>query len=173
MIDNGTYGDNTNTYGSGSVFEPLNLVPSTDPILTRKGHKVRATREIKRLANAMLEVMREANGIGLAAPQVGLQLSLCVIEWLGKKHILLNPKIVRHSKEWNVAQEGCLSVPGFVGYVPRWNEVTVEYTDTQGNIQRLKARNELARILQHEIDHLNGRLYTDLTKAIMPEEKNV
>jgi peptide deformylase len=124
--------------------------------------------------------MRDAPGVGLAAPQVGLGLQLAVIEdrpeYLagaspealaeGERtpiecFALFNPKIVSYSDEAVEFFEGCLSVAGFSALVPRARRIVVEYLDEQAEPRRLEASGWFARILQHEIDHLNGRLYID------------
>ena len=118
--------------------------------------------------------MRDAPGVGLAAPQVGVSQQIAVIEDRPEYsrgtpadrerqpvdfHVLINPRIVEHSAEQVEFFEGCLSVAGFSALVKRAREVTVEYLDQHGAAKRLQARGWYARILQHEIDHLNGRLY--------------
>jgi len=128
----------------------------------------------------MRETMRDAPGVGLAAPQVGIPLQLAVIEDRAEYvkdlspdlladrerspvdfHVLINPKIVERSEEQVEFYEGCLSLAGFSALVKRPHAVTVEYLDERGEDRRIEARGWYARILQHEIDHLNGTLYID------------
>ncbi len=117
----------------------------------------------------MLETMHEANGAGLAAPQIGVLQRFFVAEvpedeenpeWSGRPLMVFNPKVVK-SKGEQVGVEGCLSVPGYIGEVARSEEVTVRALDEGGVEVRYKVRGYLARVFQHEIDHLEGVLYTD------------
>ncbi len=136
--------------------------------------------ETQQLIGWMQETMRDAPGVGLAAPQVGLPLQLAVIEdraeyskdiaaeRLAERErrtvpfqVLINPHIVEHSGEQVEFFEGCLSLGGFSALVKRSRHVTVEYWDELGQPRRLEAQGWYARILQHEIDHLHGRLYID------------
>ncbi len=150
-----------------------------DPILRKKARKVRAfTPELQALIDDMIETMRAAPGVGLAAPQISDGRRVIVIEFAEpseneeepptppKLYVLVNPKIMRHSKELLAGQEGCLSVPGFVGEVERHATVTVRGMNRHGKPTRLKAKGWLARILQHEIDHLDGILYIDRASEV-------
>ena len=138
-------------------------------ILRSKSRKVQAvTPRMVALAEQMLETMREANGIGLAAPQVGVLQRLFVVEVPedeendepAETYILFNPKIVKGRGE-QIGYEGCLSIPGYIGEVARREQVTVEGLNEEGDPVRLKVAGYLARVFQHEIDHLDGILYTD------------
>jgi peptide deformylase len=113
----------------------------------------------------MLETMRDAPGIGLAANQVGVPLQVAVIELEDKITELINPQIVKATGEI-VDWEGCLSIPGFVAEVKRHAKVTVKAKDRHGKEFRLKGEELLARALQHEIDHLNGILYIDYLESL-------
>jgi peptide deformylase len=113
----------------------------------------------------MLETMRDAPGIGLAANQVGVPLQVAVIELEEKVTELINPQIVRSSGEI-VDWEGCLSVPGFVAEIKRAEKVTVKARDRHGKEFRVKGEELFARALQHEIDHLNGVLYIDYLESL-------
>ena len=145
-----------------------------EPILREKTKKVtRITDDVQRLVDDMVETMRAAPGVGLAAPQVGVAQRVAVIEVPVKDevdeenkprqrlYVLINPEITAMSEEVICAEEGCLSVPGYVGEVERAAEVTVRYLNRAGQKMRLKGRNFLARVIQHELDHLDGILYTD------------
>jgi peptide deformylase len=112
------------------------------------------------LLDDLAHTMRDAPGVGLAAPQIGEALQACVIEVESRLYELVNPVIVRTSGEENDL-EGCLSVPGYVAYVNRKEKVWLEAQDREG--RRIKAHGSglLARAMQHEIDHLNGILYID------------
>jgi peptide deformylase len=132
------------------------------------------------LIEHMRDTMRDAPGVGLAAPQVGLPIQIAVIEdraeylsgiapeLLAERErqavpflVLINPDIVEYSEETVEFFEGCLSVAGFSALVKRSRRVSVEYLDERGEPQRVQASGWFARILQHEIDHLNGKLYID------------
>ena len=138
-------------------------------ILRTKSRKVQAvTPKMVALAEQMLETMREANGVGLAAPQVGVLQRLFVVEVPedeendepAQTFILFNPKIIKGRGE-QIGYEGCLSIPGYIGEVARRERITVEGVNETGSPVRLKAEGYLARVFQHEIDHLDGILYTD------------
>ena len=124
----------------------------------------------------MIETMHDAHGVGLAAPQVGVPLRVVVIELPEQEEIaLINPEIVRRKGE-RVVNEGCLSVPGYVGQLKRAELVTVKGRDRNGKGIRIKADELLAQALEHEIDHINGVLYLDRLESmddlrkIEPEE---
>ncbi len=113
----------------------------------------------------MLETMRDAPGVGLAANQVGIPLQVAVIEIDEKITELVNPQIVRVGGE-QVDWEGCLSIPGYVAEVARHEKVTVKARDRHGKEFRVKGTELFARALQHEIDHLNGHLYIDHLESL-------
>jgi peptide deformylase len=131
----------------------------------------RVDASIRSLIDDMLETMRSAEGIGLAAPQVGVLVRVIVAEYQEeddeepKLTVLINPEITAKEGEW-MAEEGCLSVPGFVGTVPRAVSVTVKGKDRKGKDVRIKADGLLAHIVQHEIDHLEGVLYIDYLDSL-------
>ncbi len=133
------------------------------PALRAKAKKVsRFDPWLERLVNDMRETMREAPGVGLAAPQIGESVRVLVAEYEEHQVALVNPEIVKASEEQELGTEGCLSIPGYVGdNVPRALAVTVKARDPKGKEVRIKADGWFARILQHEIDHLDGVLYID------------
>ena len=139
------------------------------PVLRAKAKKIsRFDPWLDRLVQDMWETMREAPGVGLAAPQIGESVRVLVAEYEDNKVALVNPEIIKASEDRELATEGCLSIPGYVGdNVPRALAVTVKARDPKGKEVRIKAEGWFARILQHEIDHLNGVLYIDL---IDPED---
>lgn len=122
----------------------------------------------------MIDTLRDAPGVGLAAPQVGLAERLIVVEYgddddetVPKRlYIVANPEIVSASEEMVDGLEGCLSVPGLVGTVSRHQTVVVKGLNRFGKPTRIKVSDWMARIFQHEIDHLNGILFTDLTDKV-------
>lgn len=142
------------------------ILTAEEPILREKTRKVsRFDASLHRLLDDMLETMRDAPGIGLAANQVGVPLQVAVIELDGKVTELVNPQIVRSSGEV-VDWEGCLSIPGFVAEVKRAAKVTVKAKDRHGKEFRVRGEELMARALQHEIDHLNGVLYVDYLDSL-------
>jgi peptide deformylase len=148
---------------------PIRYEP--DPILRAKAKRVRQfDPTLRRLAAEMFATMRAENGVGLAAPQVGQSIRLLVAEFepgedekkeAAFKVALVNPEIVKRSEEMADGYEGCLSIPGWIGEVPRHVSVTVKAQSVEGKEIRLKANDYFARVLQHEIDHLDGILFTD------------
>jgi peptide deformylase len=153
--------------------------PDDKRILKTRCHPVKAiTPALKQLAADMFETMHAANGVGLAAAQIGISQRIAVI-WLPpeveeradgtqvelapeENYVLINPQIVKASPNEEIGQEGCLSLPGWYGDVPRQAWVTVEYQDLDGKHRRIrKADGLLGRALQHEIDHLDGVLFTE------------
>lgn len=140
-------------------------------------------RNLKQLVADMLETMYEANGVGLAAPQVGLPIQLCVIGIPAEieeqedgsevevapaeEYVLINPRIVKTSGDEVMRDEGCLSLPGWYGMVPRHSWVTVEFHEPSGKLRRLrKADGLLGWAIQHELDHLHGVLFTELIRDL-------
>lgn len=162
----------------------LPIVQLGDPVLRRRARDVTADElaapKMRELIDAMRETMRHAPGVGLAAPQVGLGLRLAVIEDLPDPerglsaeeraererdavpfHVIVNPTLVADDPEPVSHFEGCLSLTGYVGLVARAHGVRVECLDEKGAPRTIRARGWYARILQHEIDHLNGTVYVD------------
>jgi peptide deformylase len=162
----------------------LEIVQVGDPVLRQRARPLTpaeiASREISDLIKSMRKCMEDAPGVGLAAPQVGLSLQLAVIEdreeyhkdvaaeQLRERerrpvpfHVLINPKIIETGAEKAEFFEGCLSLSGFLGLVPRARTVRVECLNEHAQPTVIVASGWYARILQHEIDHLNGALYID------------
>ncbi len=144
-----------------------------DPVLRRKAAPVdRPGASIRRLARRMLEVMREAKGVGLAAPQVGVLRRLAVVDIGEGPLILVNPRITASSGS-EVDWEGCLSFPGLLAEIERARNVSVEALDLEGERVWVEAEGFLARVLQHEIDHLDGIVILDRARAVrrVPDEE--
>ncbi len=136
-----------------------------DPRLRLKGEPVDSFGAyLHELLDDLTHTMRDAPGVGLAAPQIGEALQVCVIEVEGQLYELVNPVITRSSGEENDL-EGCLSVPGFVAYVRRKEKVWVEAQDRDGKRIRSVGTGLLARAMQHELDHLDGKLYIDYLES--------
>jgi len=165
------------------------IITPENRVLRRKARRVaQITPEIQVLIDDMIETMREAPGLGLAAPQVGQGLCLFVAEYADqpepagedaagesvneaekvppKLYVLINPEIVRASAEMAEGTEGCLSIPGYAGTVERHEAVTVKALNRKGSPIKIKAKGWLARIFQHEVDHLEGVLYIDRASRV-------
>jgi peptide deformylase len=133
-----------------------------DPVLRKPTKRVtEVTDELRKLIADMFETMYAAEGIGLAAPQVGRSERLAVVDVEGRKFTLINPEIVSTNDSPDKAEEGCLSIPDIYGDVERPAEVTIRATDENGNQYEETARELLGRCFQHEIDHLDGKLFID------------
>jgi peptide deformylase len=147
------------------VIRPILVVGN--PVLRQKAKKVsQIDRPIQRLIDDMIETMKVAPGVGLAAPQVGVPLRLAVIEVDDKLTVIVNPEIVKTSGDVEL-DEGCLSVPGFWGRLNRAERVSVKALDRHGKELRIRdAEGLFAQALQHEIDHLDGHLYIDRMETL-------
>lgn len=160
----------------------LDIVTFPEPSLRLKSKQVtKFDTELQTLIENMFETMRAAPGVGLAAPQIGQSLRLVVVEYTEdedenakpKKYVLVNPEIVKRSEAMVTDLEGCLSLPGLAGVVERHESVTVKAKNRFGKPLKIEADGWLARIFQHEIDHLDGVLYIDRAEEVFeptPEE---
>lgn len=165
------------------------ILQAGEPVLRQKATKIKTFGPgLEELVAEMLEAMHAADGLGLAAPQIGVPLRLIVIELpaevdeegreirAAERYVYCNPEIVEANGE-EEEQEGCLSVPGYLGQVKRATCVTVKGQDIKGRKIRTKARGLLARAFQHEIDHINGVLFIDRVdspeklRRVRPEER--
>lgn len=122
--------------------------------------------ELKKIVNDMRQIMKDAQGIGLSANQVGLDMNFFVAEVNGKFYTIFNPKIEKKSKEITELEEGCLSVPQTYGLINRHDKITLTGQDINGKKIKIKAWGLLAQVFQHEVDHLNGKLFTDKAKNV-------
>ena len=137
------------------------IVMLGDPRLRLKGMPVESFgKPLHELLDDLAETMRDAPGVGLAAPQLGEPLRACVIEVEGQLHELVNPAIVRSSGD-DRDLEGCLSIPGYVAYITRRERVWVVAQNRFGRPVKVSGSGLLGRALQHELDHLDGKLYID------------
>ena len=142
-----------------------NLRYEGDPILRKTSKEVKeVTPKIRELIDDMLETMYEANGVGLAAPQVGVLKRIVVIDVGEGPLVMVNPQVVKTSGS-QTGDEGCLSVPGKAGTVTRPDEVTVRFMGEDGEWYELEGRELLARAICHECDHLDGKLYVDIVEG--------
>jgi len=159
------------------------VVKIPEPVLRRKAHKVnQVDSEIRKLIEDMVETMREEPGVGLAAPQIGISSRIIVVEYVEDEDdenakprlfTVINPEIIRASDETEMGIEACLSVPNLVGDVERYSEIVVKGLNKQGKPTKIKVGGWLARIFQHEIDHLDGILFTDRAERVwQPQESD-
>ncbi|MFO8192678.1 MAG: peptide deformylase [Bacillota bacterium] len=152
-----------------------NILTDNHPVLRTRAHEVKKINSVVlRLLDDMIETMKESRGVGLAANQVGVSkriiLAVDSVDEEEKIMELINP-VCENKEGENIGMEGCLSVPGCYGEVPRAEKVIVTAMDRAGKKFRLEAEGFLARILQHEMDHLDGILFTDkATRILDPEE---
>lgn len=163
----------------------LPIVKLDNPILRKKAHKVTSfDANLHKLVEDMIETLIAAPGVGLAAPQVDVPLRLIIVrlsddeesrkeygENAGKVFVVANPKIIKASRTEVDGVEGCLSIPGFAGTVYRREQVVITGEDQFGKPLRIKASDWLARVFQHEIDHLDGRLYIDIAEEVWDTSK--
>jgi peptide deformylase len=154
------------------------IVTYGDPVLRRKADPVEKIDDgIRSLATDMIDTMRSANGLGLAAQQLGKTVAVCVMDVPqnqdnesafptgGQPVVIVNPEITSSSEKVS-AEEGCLSFPGIFSPITRARNVTVEYLDLDGAVRQLHASGLVARVIQHEVDHLNGVLLVDRMSPI-------
>lgn len=142
------------------------ILVAGNPVLREKAKRVtRVDDTINALIDEMIETMRDAPGVGLAAPQIGVPLRVAVIEVDQKVTVLINPEIVKTKGEYE-PEEGCLSVPGYWGRVKRAESVVVKAKDRQGRDFRVRGEGLFGQALQHEIDHLGGTLYIDRVESL-------
>lgn len=148
----------------------LKIITNPNPILREKSIEIKqekiSSKEIKELCLDMAETMIKKDGVGLAAPQIGKNIRLIVINTKDGEVFMINPKIVKKSaiKQWG--EEGCLSVPDVFGLVKRHKKIHCQYTDLDGKIIKMKAEDLTARVIQHETDHLDGVLFIDKAKEV-------
>jgi len=162
----------------------LEIIQPDNPVLRKKAIKVQDSTfkdaKFQQLVDDMIETMMDANGVGLAAPQIAQSTRLIIVrlpdsseedreeygDLAGETFIVANPKITKSSREMVMGVEGCLSIPSLLGEVERHEMVVVTGKDRNGDDFRIKAKGWLARVFQHEIDHLDGRLFIDLTDNV-------
>jgi peptide deformylase len=162
----------------------LPIIQPDNPVLRKKAHRVQDfDSRFQKLVDDMIETMTEAPGVGLAAPQVAVSQRLIVVRLMddeesreehgdqaGVLYVVANPEIIKASKEMVEGVEACLSIPGYFGRVDRHQQITIRGLDRYGKPIRIKAEDWLARVFQHEIDHLDGQLYIDIAKEVWKAE---
>ncbi|MBI2635704.1 peptide deformylase [Candidatus Peregrinibacteria bacterium] len=138
------------------------VIGADNPILRAKTRRVRCvTKELRKMIKDMTETMHAADGVGLAASQVGRTERVCIAVIGGRATPIINPAITDRSMETDADQEGCLSLPNVWVIVPRHTVITLEYTDIKGKKQQRRLTRFDARVVQHEVDHLDGVLIVD------------
>lgn len=158
----------------------LEIIQPDNPILRKKAVRVADFgAKLQTLIDDMQETMIQAEGVGLAAPQIAESRRLILVrlpddedsqeefgEDAGKLYVVANPKIIKNSRNTVSGVEGCLSLPGLMGDVDRFESIVVTGQDRHGNAIRIKAKDWLARVFQHEIDHLDGKLFIDIAERV-------
>lgn len=163
----------------------LEVLTSPDSVLRKRAQEIVdfSDPKLQKLIDQMIPTMYEKDGIGLAAPQVNKAIRLVVIvpdpedfrKYKIKKDealVVINPVITNHSVSTAKEEEGCLSVPGVFGVVKRWRSISVTYFDRTGKKITMKTENLLARVFQHEIDHLDGVLFVDRAESLYEIKKS-
>ena len=141
-------------------------------ILRKKTKKVEVfDRNLKNLINQMKKILTKYKGLGLAANQIGVNLSLFIAKPKDKFYVFINPELIEGKNE-TIKEEGCLSIDNVWGLVKRFEEVKIKFQNAEGKTKTLKAKGLLAHIIQHEIDHLNGILFIDKAIEIYKIENN-
>ncbi|MDO8443666.1 MAG: peptide deformylase [Candidatus Azambacteria bacterium] len=151
----------------------LKIIQEKDPILRKRAEPVKnpGSPEIKELVADMVATMIEINGVGLAAPQVGASCRIFTVNVEDKISVFINPEIKDFSSDKIPFEEGCLSVPKIWGPVVRPKKLTVKALDENGKPFKIRAKGLLARVIQHEMDHLNGALFIDKAEKLFSIEE--
>ena len=158
--------------------EVLTVSQLGDPALREIAQPIYNLQEewVQTLIDRLMETLVQSNGVGIAAPQVAAAYRLLIVASRPNPRypnapemeptVMVNPRLVSHSSEIVKDWEGCLSVPGIRGLVPRYRSIEIEYTDRQGKLQRQQLSEFVARIFQHEFDHLNGKVFLDRLESV-------
>lgn len=151
--------------------ENKNIITIGNPILRQQTGYIENIEQVKPICEKMVELLRELKGAGLAAPQVGEAVRIIVVEVRKNEifpdrsesplYVMINPEVTYTSDDKEAGWESCFSVPGLIGMVPRFKSISVQYTSTDGKQQEEKFEGYLARVIQHECDHLDGIIYLD------------
>jgi peptide deformylase len=156
------------------------ILTHPNSILRGKNAKVGASdfgsQDLHRLLEDMIDTMKSSDGVGLAAPQIGISIRLCVVTSKDGVVPFFNPEVIKTSWRKNVMEEGCLSIPGVFGTVRRPKKVTLKFQNVKGQEQIATFEGFFARIIQHEVDHLNGELFIDkiidITQGELPKSNS-
>ncbi|MEA5595955.1 peptide deformylase [Rivularia sp. UHCC 0363] len=155
------------------MSEKLSIIELGNPILRQKAEFVKDIQDktIQKLIDDLLVTVKETNGVGIAAPQVAVGYRIFIVASrpnfrypnapLMEPTAMINPRILNYSDDIVKGWEGCLSIPGIRGLVPRYREIEVEYTDRYGQLQKQELTDFVARIFQHEYDHFEGLVFLD------------
>lgn len=151
----------------------LKIVQEGDPVLRKKAELIKNPRspEIKGLIADMVATMKKASGVGLAAPQVGVPFRVFTVNVEGKVYVFINPEIKNLSQDESSFEEGCLSVPKIWGPVVRPKKLTIRALNEDGEPIKIRVKGLLARVIQHEMDHLGGTLFIDKAEKLYKIEK--
>lgn len=146
----------------------LKIITHPNPILRQKAKPIKNTAdpELQKLIPELAELMLKSDGLGIAAPQVAKSIRLIIVRYKDGTLAMVNPKITSRSLLKEIDEEGCLSVPNMFGQVKRCKKITVKYQDERGKIHKLSGQGLLARVIQHETDHLDGVLFIDKAKNL-------
>ncbi|MFA6526754.1 MAG: peptide deformylase [Candidatus Buchananbacteria bacterium] len=146
----------------------LKIITHPNPILRQKAKPIKdiSTEEIQALIPELADLMLKSDGLGIAAPQVAKSIRLIIVRYKDDNLALLNPKIISKSILKEIDEEGCLSVPNVYGQVKRCKKITVKFQDTQGKMRKMTGEGLFARVIQHEVDHLDGVLFIDKAKNL-------
>ncbi len=152
----------------------LKIIQESDPVLRKKAELIKNPKspEIKGLIADMIATMKKASGIGLAAPQVGAPFRIFTVNVEDKVYVFINPEIKNLSQDESSFEEGCLSVQKIWGPVVRPKKLIIKALDEDGEPIKLRAKGLLARVIQHEMDHLDGKLFTDKAEKLYKIEEN-
>jgi len=152
----------------------LKIVQESDPVLRKRTELVKNPKspEIKGLIADMIATMKETGGIGLAAPQVGVPFRIFTVNVEDKVYVFINPEVKNFSNDKISFEEGCLSAQKIWGPVVRSKKLTIKALDENGNPIKIRAKGLLARVIQHEMDHLNGVLFIDKAEKLFTIEEN-
>ena len=168
------------------MTDVLQIVQLGDPILRSSAQLIENVQDqlIQKLIDDLMSTVKQANGVGIAAPQVAQSYRLFIVASrpndryphapVMKPTAMINPRLLAHSTEIVKGWEGCLSIPGIRGLVPRYQAIEVEYTDRNGKLQKQELADFVARIFQHEYDHLDGVVFLDRlvsTQDIITEQE--
>lgn len=156
------------------MAKELEVITDPNPILRKRSEEIKdiKNQKLQALISDLVLTMFKKEGVGIAAPQVGINQRVCIINTADGPIALINPLIVSHSRKTDWDEEGCLSIPGLWGEVERFTKIKVKALSARGDKLHFAAEDLFARIIQHEIDHLDGVLFTDKARNLRKVAKN-